>query len=280
MADRPDETPTIEEFIREVFEENYERLLLESGHAISAEFKATALQQTLLYWRKLREVAEHVTDTEVLLTLPSQTTPHNREYTIEGVVDIVREDDRVVMYDIKTHDADYVRANPDLYKQQLNVYAHIWQELRQQRLDGAAVIATDYPHAVKDALSNPDPMALELALERWDPLIPIEYDAAHKDRTLYAFGEVVDCIEEGRFAPPEVTVLRERIAGVRSNQTFGTRVCRNCDARFSCASYREFAQGTRTMAEQKMAYFVDNDPDQEEWRTASMDAARNVRFTD
>jgi len=96
----------IESFIRQVFEENFELLAAESGHTISAASKETALQQVLLYWRKLRDVAEHVTDTEVHLTLPGQYTPQGREYAIEGVVDIVREDDRILMYDIKAHDAE------------------------------------------------------------------------------------------------------------------------------------------------------------------------------
>jgi hypothetical protein len=280
MPDTTEALP-IEAFIHQVFEENFEQLLLESGHTLSAEAKATALQQVLLYWRKLRNVAERVTDTEVLLTLPGQTTPQGREYTIQGVVDIVREDERVVMYDIKTHDADYVRANLELYQQQLNVYTHIWQELRQQRLDGAAVIATDFPRAVKDALSNPDPMALAYALDRWEPLIPIPYDAAHKDRTLFAFGEVVDCIAEGRFAPPPVEKLHERVGMSQTHDRFGTRVCRNCDARFACDAYRQFALGAKQTREFRdtMLYFIDEN-EREEWRTASMDAAASVRFSD
>ena len=263
--------PPIEDFIREAFEENFELLMAESGHSISAESRQTALQQVFLYWRKLREIAERVTDTEVHLTLPNQETPQGREYTIEGVVDIVREDDRVVMYDIKTHDADYVRANLELYKQQLNVYAHIWQELRQQPLDEMAVIATDYPKEVKNALNNPDPQALEAALAAWDPLIPIEYDPAHKDRTIYAFGETVDEIENGKFAPPPVETLETFISGVWRKERFGTRVCRNCDARFSCDSYRQYALGRRGFAERGMTYFIEDDPDQEDWRTASLD---------
>ncbi len=265
--------PPIEDFIRDAFEENFELLVAESGHSISAESRQTALQQVLLYWRKLRNVAERVTDTEVLLTLPGQETPQGREYTIEGVVDIVREDDRVVMYDIKTHDADYVRSNLELYKQQLNVYAHIWQELRQQPLDEMAVIATDYPKNVRDALNNPNPQALEVALKRWEPVIPIEYDPAHKDRTIYTFGETVDKIENGEFAPPSVEVLSEWISGVWHKERFATRVCRNCDARFSCASYRQYAAGRRHLSERDIAYFIEDDPDQEDWRTASLDAS-------
>ncbi len=267
-----DALPDIETFIRQVFEENFELLAVESGHTISAESKAAALQQVLLYWRKLRDVAEHVTDTEVHLTLPGQHTPQGREYAIEGVVDIVREDDRVIMYDIKTHEADYVRANIDLYRQQLNVYAHIWQELRQQPLDDTAVIATDFPRAVKEALSNPDPLALETALASWEPLVPIEYDPANKDRTLFEFGQVVDAIEDGRFAPPPPERLQETIPGAWTHERFGTRVCRQCDARFSCDSYRRFARGARQVAERGMTYFMDPDPDQEEWRTAGLEA--------
>ena len=269
----PSDLPPIEDFIREIFEENFELLVAESGHTISAEAKQTALNQVLLYWRKLRAVAERVTDTEVHLTLPNQETPQGREYTIEGVVDIVREDDRVVMYDIKTHDADYVRANLELYRQQLNVYAHIWQELRQQPLDEMAVIATDFPHEVKKALSSPDPRALEWALAQWEPIIPIEYDPAHKDETIFAFGEVVDQIESGEFAPPSLEVLESFVTGGRRRERFATRVCRECDARFSCDAYRQYAMGHRQVAEGSMAYFIDDDPDQEEWRTASLDAS-------
>ena len=50
------------------------------------------------------------------------------------MVDIVREHDRTTMYDIKTHDPEFIEANKDFYQQQLNVYAYIWQNLRAQGL--------------------------------------------------------------------------------------------------------------------------------------------------
>jgi len=266
----PDLFADIEDFIRERFAENFEQLTLESGHTLTAEARETALQQVLLYWRKLREVALSVTDTEVRLSLPNRRSPQGREFTIEGVVDIVRADDQTIMYDIKTHDADYVRANLELYKQQLNVYAHIWQELRGEPLDAMAVIATDFPRAVKEALANPDPLALQSALAAWEPLVPIEYDPAHKDQTLYAFGETVDKIENGEFAPPPLDRLQADIPGALTSERFGTRVCRNCDARFSCDSYRQYARGTFRVSERGMAYFTDDQPDQELWRDAGL----------
>ena len=100
----------VEAFLREAFEANYERLRLETGHTLPVDLKATAWEQVLLYWRRLAELARRVTETEVRLTLPDQRTPKRRRFGIEGVVDIVREDGRTVMYDLKTHDADVVRG--------------------------------------------------------------------------------------------------------------------------------------------------------------------------
>ncbi|MBN2004575.1 MAG: hypothetical protein JXA21_14565 [Anaerolineae bacterium] len=271
------DTQAIEDFIREVFAQNYEELRLESGQALAADARQTALNQVLLYWRKLRAVAESVTDTEVRLSLPGCETPHEREYTIEGVVDILQEAGRTVMYDIKTHDADYVRANLDLYEQQLNVYAHIWHALRGQALDEMAIIATDYPEAVQAALTSGDPEHLAYALERWQPVVPIAFDARRVETTIHEFGEVVDAIEENHFAPRPLADLQTPLPGVTHHARFGTRVCRQCDARFSCASYREYAwqPGQHGVAEERFRqYYEETPPDaeQEQWRAASLEA--------
>src|SRR5690606_21359841 len=92
------------QFIEEAFEENYELLQLDGGHSLSPHVKKMALEQVKNYWMKFRHLAENVSDTEIRLTLPQQTTPLGRNYTIQGVVDVVKEDDKTVMYDIKTHD--------------------------------------------------------------------------------------------------------------------------------------------------------------------------------
>ncbi len=266
----------IEDFIRAMFEENYERLRLESGQALAPNVKETALTQVLLYWRKLRAIAAAVTDTEVHLSLPGCETSHGREYTIEGVVDILQEEGRTVMYDVKTHDPDFVRANPELYEQQLNVYAHIWQELRQQALDEMAVIATDFPESLQEAWTSGDPNALAYQLARWEPVIPMAFDERRVEETIQAFGAVVDAIEENRFAPRSVADLDARLYGA-GQVRFATRICRNCDARFSCSSFREYAwqPGRRGVSERGLEYFIDAPPDmeQEQWRAAGLEAA-------
>jgi hypothetical protein len=114
-------------------------------------------------------------------------------------------------------------------------------------------------------------------LAQWDPVIPVDFDASRVYRTINEFGQVVDSIEEGRFAPPSLKVLNEVLIGVR-RERFATRVCRNCDARFSCSSYRQYAWKGRGVAERRAAeYFADphGDVDQEEWRTANLAVTPN-----
>lgn len=249
------QTDDIEDRINEFFEENLAALALESGHSLSPEVRETARQQVLMYWRKLREIAERITDTEVRLSLPQQTTPQGRTFAIEGVVDIVREDERVVMYDIKTHDTEAIKANIEDYERQLNVYAHIWQNLRGQRLDETAVICTQLPDALRQAANVRDERRMEYELGRWQPLIPIPFQPEHVAETVQDFGEIVDRIEEGFFAPADLALLQTRLPG--TTRTFASEICRRCDARFSCPSYRAYAQAASQGVEVRFRQYFD-----------------------
>ena len=267
------EQMSTEAFIDAAFEDNYEALRADEGRGITPDVKETARQQVQLYWQKMHSVAECITDTEVKLCLPNQRTPKGLTYSIEGVVDIVRDDEKTVMYDIKTHDGDYVRANREVYADQLNVYAHIWHELRGQPLDGCAIIATDYPASVKRALALEDDEALGQALSEWDPLVPVSHNVEQVQQTVLDFGQVVDEIENKAFQPPPLSVLKRRL---HDKETFATRVCRNCDARFSCASYEAFAfspDGPRN--EQYFNLYFD-DAIQEGWRVAGLNAMPRI----
>lgn len=230
------------QFIEEAFEENYELLQLEGGHSLSPHVKKLALEQVKNYWKKLKSLAENVSDTEVRLTLPHQKTPSGRSYTIQGVVDVVKEDDRVVMYDIKTHDVEYVRGNKSDYEGQLNIYAHIWQSIRGQELDGTSIIATGETELLKKAkqrfMQTNNEQLLEEAFSLWDPEVSIDLTPEKVQEYLVAFGEVVDRIEEHEFKPPSVEKLKSKL---HDNKTFAVHVCRNCDVRFSCESYKEYA---------------------------------------
>ena len=269
----------IAEFIRENFETNYEELRAASAHSIAPDVKAAALNQVLLYWRMMRDVALNVSDTEVRLSLPAQATPQGRIYSIDGIVDILRDNARTVMYDIKTHDADYVRANLEIYAEQLNVYAHIWQTLRRQNLDEMAIIATHFPESVGNALSDGNEQELEYALQGWQPLVQIDFHPDSVAGTIEEFGRVVDDIEERRFRPPPVERLKEVLQGTR-NVRFATQVCRNCDVRFSCSSFRDYAwNGARQLADRAIGYYGEEsvgDAEQEAWRAENLLAAQTA----
>lgn len=251
-----DDDDAIIQFIRDRFEENLAVLQLEGGHALAPEVKESARNQVLLYWRKLRDVAERITDTEVKLSLPGQYTPQGREFCIEGVVDIIRDNDRTVMYDVKTHDADVIEADKGSYEAQLNVYAHIWQNLRGQQLDATAIICTAYPLTMREALRENDDERMEFELARWNPLIDIPFSEDHVQQTITEFGKVVDQIEGRDFAPPALERLKGRLPGM--NTVFAVHVCRNCDARFSCAAYRDYARGSRGGAESRFRQYLDD----------------------
>ncbi|MBE2196013.1 MAG: PD-(D/E)XK nuclease family protein [Anaerolinea sp.] len=280
----------IGDFIRECFNHNFEFLKAEGGGSIAPEVRQTALNQVLLYWRKLRQIADRVTDTEVPIHLPNQTTPDGRAFGIEGVVDIIREDDLTLMYDIKTHDADYVRTHTHLYEMQLNLYAYVWQQLRGEPLDGTAIIATGYPESVRDTLppgkladelTEAEDRILDAALKVWEPLIEITLDDTSVQETIRKFGEVVDRIESGEFAPPPLETLKEKWQS--PTQTFATRVCRNCDARFSCASYRAYAQQATGWRMMHFARFFHDDippSEQEGWVAATLNASAEDAYID
>ncbi|HYV91508.1 MAG TPA: PD-(D/E)XK nuclease family protein [Chitinophagales bacterium] len=261
----------VEERIKDFFEENYELLRLEGGHALSEKGKQDALEQVLLYWRKLNNIAEKVTESEVKLTLPDQKTKKGKIFSIEGIVDIVREDDETWMYDIKTHDLDYIRNNKDLYEKQLNVYAYIWQHLRGNELDRTAIISTSIPYALKDAMQKGNQKQIDTQMKEWDPLVPLDFNSLKVEDTIADFARIVDLIEDHEFMPQPVLRLREKQGN--TNELFATRVCRNCDARYSCVSFREYALGTNASSNIKFRqYFQDygTDGDQEDWVNANL----------
>lgn len=267
----------VEGKIREFFEENYELMRFEAGHDITQDVKNLALDQVIAYWRKLQGIATSVTETEVKLALPDQTSPKGRKFTIEGVVDIVREGEETWMYDIKTHDLDAINSQKQFYEQQLNIYAHIWQGLRGNELDHSAIISTALPSSLKDSLRNGPPERLAAEFTKWDPVVEIDLNQKNIKEQVNDFGKTVDQIEESCFAPPPVSRLKQKAGGKNSREQFATRVCRNCDARFSCNSFRQYVADSKGVNLYNFRKFwVEQlpDADQEEWLEANMDTEK------
>ncbi len=273
LLQQQQEEADLEAYLLERFDRNYNTLAMESGRHIAPDVKEAALKQVLMYWRKLRDVATNVTQTEVRLSLPNQRTSTGTVFTIEGVVDIIRDNDRTVMYDIKTHDIDSVVSNIELYQQQLNVYAHIWQTLRGQQLDETCIIATAFPKTVRDAVATGDDAKIESELAKWNPALVIPFNQQTLEETIAKFTQSVEDIEAGKFAPPPVSRLRERVPGSRT--LYATRICINCDSRFSCNAYRAYAEGDGVTVAEEFGFFNDygSAVDQAEWLSTNLTVA-------
>lgn len=263
--------------MRRMFEENFELIRLESGHSITDFIKEEAWKQVVLYYRKLNHIAEKVTETEHKLSLPLHKTSKGRHFTIEGVVDILNQEGVTWMYDIKTHELEYILHNIELYEEQINIYAHIYQKLKKLRLDHVGIISTNLPDYVTYALRSRNEAQIKKALDTWQPVVEIKYDDANIQATIDNFAEVVDAIEDKSFESPGLEYLKTRVES-RSGQLFASRVCRNCDARFSCPSYRKYLmENQNTYDKSKIKKYlldlpVDNE-EQEEWVNSNLETS-------
>ena len=260
--------------LKRMFEINYESLKLKGGHALTPEVREAAWYQVLFYFKKLRkQVAEKVTNTEVKLTLPEQETPAKRRFTIEGVVDIVTENDETWMYDLKSHEAGTINKNKKVYEQQLNVYAFIWENLQGNKLDHTAVISTVLPYGLRNALrEHPHiPERIQAEMEKWNPIIPMAFNREEIENTIRDFGSVVDDIQSRKFKPASPEKLDTNTDG---KVKFVTRYCVLCDGRFSCSSYRKYVTKItgRSQADFKRYYSTyDDETAQTDYILANLD---------
>jgi hypothetical protein len=267
----------IEAFIEEAFEDELALAEEETGVRANAFARREAYRQVLLYWRKLRATAESVQETEVRLVLPNRVSPGGRRYNLEGVVDIIASQLGTMMYDLKTHEPEYVRAHPEDYAAQLDVYATIYEELKGGRIDGTGIVSTNLPVRLRAAIIRNDLIAIEKEYRTWEPLIPLPFTRETRDATINDFGRVVDCIEEGRFPPLPAEKLDEDYAG--RGRSIGERVCQHCDIRYSCPAYRSWRlDGRRLGKDNVLDYFrrAENREEDEEYRYAEGETGHEI----
>jgi len=116
----------IEDKIKEFLDIHFDLLKTESGSSVTENVKQAALMQVLLYWRRLKHVAKNVTETEVKLSLPNQSTSQKRKYGIDAVVDIVQTDQETIMYDFSTlSPLDFEELVRDLLQASRNIQLEI-----------------------------------------------------------------------------------------------------------------------------------------------------------
>lgn len=236
----------LEILVKEWYEENYERLKFDGGRALTPKIQQQGLAQVVMYIKKLIHIAETVTDTEVKLILSNQESPNGNKYSIVGVIDIIRDHDKLTLYDIKTHDPDFINTNIDDFSEQLNIYAHVFQNIRNKKVNSAAIVATKLPQSLEKIASNyinnrvDDKENINEELDRWEPIIPVDNFTNKIETAINKFSKVVDNIERKEFKPPGIEKLKKRTGS--SNRTFATNVCNNCDVRFTCNSYKKYSK--------------------------------------
>lgn len=260
----------LEEFIQECFSENYSSMVHETGQSLSLKQQEAALQQVLYYLYRMWDIAEKVTETEVKLVLPGQKTRKNRKYNLLGVVDLVSDTSGTKMYDLKTLEKDVILEDKDKFKKQLSIYSHIWKGIRDQGLDGTAIIATSVPSeikvAIKEFLDDPEGKFKEFSdsLKKVNPVISVDVNENQINNFLEEFGDTIDKIEERVFTPASLDELRAKQPG--KNRDFGSLVCRKCDARYSCDSYREYVASSRGKVRALFSqYWDDEEETAENW---------------
>jgi hypothetical protein len=240
----------IEDKIKEFLDIHFDLLKTESGSSVTENVKQAALMQVLLYWRRLKHVAKNVTETEVKLSLPNQSTSQKRKYGIDAVVDIVQTDQETIMYDFKTHDKALIKGNIEIYSRQLSIYMMIWNKTRKdKKIDRISIISTPPDdeieiayHGFNSGLINEK--EFDRALKNWDPIINLEYSTESIEKVKNEFSEVVDKIESHQFAPRPYSEIIKVFKGTsdrssKKEKLFLSFVCVNCDARFSCSSFRK-----------------------------------------
>ncbi len=130
------------------------------------------------------------------------------------------------------------------------------------------------PNKLEAILGIDGDVALKISMDLNDLKPCHEKEQQRIDELIREFGKTVDKIEDHEFAPPSPTKLTEKMGSKMSRGTFATRVCGNCDARFSCMSYRTYAakrSGQNLYHFKK--FYIDPAPDaeQEEWMDANFD---------
>lgn len=228
------------EKLGEFFEANFQYLKETNGHTIDERMKERAYEQVLCYWKKNRNLIEKTTRSEVKLSLPEQKTPNKKySYTLEGTVDVVRQNDINCLYDITTRSLEQIRGDIKPFREQLNVYARIWKGLDENNtIDRLGVISTSVPKKVREAVETGVKEKIEKAFEDWNPVVDLQYSEDEIAEMIDNFGEVVEKIQDCDFRTPGTERLLSVVPG--TGETYGVHVCSNCDIRFSCESYRQY----------------------------------------
>ena len=100
--------------------------------------------------------------------------------------------------------------------------------------------------------------------------VPLKPD--HVEQIVLEFGLTVDKIEDHLFEPPSLAVLKQKLPGMTAR--FAVAVCRNCDARFSCGAWREYAIQSNAGGEAQFKQYLEDLGDEVELKDNLLNVIR------
>jgi len=195
---RGEEYKLSEEQVNRWFDSNYGFLTKRERAYLAENAKRAALEQVLRYFRRNQQDWGHIREAEVDVSLVKDG------YILAGSIDLIQgRNDTVEIVDFKSEKKLDVnnpkdREKLDLYRRQLEVYAHIVEERTGQTVSKMHLYYTSE--------------------ESGNPNITFPKNNQSIEVTIAAFDQVVSRVEAKDFA------IAER----------PTKLCKDCDMRFYC----------------------------------------------
>ena len=120
-------------------------------------------------------------------------------------------------------------------------------------------------------------------MEAWNPVLEVPVDGNVVAEVMESFGRVVDLIEDRKFSPPGLEVLKAP-SRPDGKVPFSQDVCLNCDARFGCASYRQLVRaqspGRADQALRDASADFGGDAEKQDWRDSGVTATARIDVED
>jgi len=198
---RKEEKKLSVENIENWFNRNYSSLSKSLRTYLGIGQKNAALKQVINYYKKHENDWDRIKEAEVDVSLVKD------EYILRGKVDLIRgEKDTVEIIDFKSEktkpniNSKEDRERLDVYRRQLEVYAHIIEERTAFKVSKMHLYYTGE--------------------ESGNPYISYDRSSVDLDKTIKAFDTIVSEIEKNNFDNSAVKKCK--------------RLCGNCDMRFYC----------------------------------------------
>ena len=218
--------PILMRRLRDTFEKELNSMEAEVGRPLPQSLKRLAYAHVENHAKNNPHLLGPAFQPEVKMRLSGLYSPDShRPYGIQGTIDLLRHDDEIALYDMKTQHPMQILEDWELLSHQLQIYAHMCQTLLGKAVNHARIVSTAH-HIYKNSQNN-----------HRDSFMSVDVSPEAIQNALNHFGSVVEAIENQRFSPPPIHRLFSRSG---KNARFANQVCLECDLHPSCRSYQKY----------------------------------------